>query len=266
MVTHILAGFVDGRECFPLFAMAVVGTAIVAVAWYSSVRRRQRVELFGRLATRWSGRVEEGGFLVSPRILIRSDGVAGEVSFNDGRNNNTWTRVRFEWPSKRRLRITPQGLATWLRSIFGGAEIEVGDELFDAACWIEGTDAAWTKQVLTRTIRRQILVMHGVTLDLGPGGLTIKVMRLLVDDEAALAQLVELAIQVLKEMRGIRPVVGVVLAEVVTAPGSACPVCGHPVDQPKPCPRCRTPHHEDCWAYAGGCAIFGCESRQGRAA
>lgn len=24
------------------------------------------------------------------------------------------------------------------------------------------------------------------------------------------------------------------------------------------CPRCETPHHQECWDWAGGCAIFGC--------
>ena len=24
------------------------------------------------------------------------------------------------------------------------------------------------------------------------------------------------------------------------------------------CPACETPHHADCWKYAGGCSVFGC--------
>jgi hypothetical protein len=40
----------------------------------------------------------------------------------------------------------------------------------------------------------------------------------------------------------------------------ACPVCAAPitVDEARPCPRCETPHHGECWDYVGGCAIFGC--------
>lgn len=26
------------------------------------------------------------------------------------------------------------------------------------------------------------------------------------------------------------------------------------------CPRCRTPHHQDCWDQKGGCAVYGCEA------
>ena len=41
-----------------------------------------------------------------------------------------------------------------------------------------------------------------------------------------------------------------------------CPVCATAIkDEIASCPRCETPHHPDCWDYAGGCAIFGCDSR-----
>lgn len=55
--------------------------------------------------------------------------------------------------------------------------------------------------------------------------------------------------------------------ENLPAPTAAhCPVCATPVERaPRACPRCATPHHGDCWDYAGGCAIFGCETRPGAA-
>lgn len=38
-----------------------------------------------------------------------------------------------------------------------------------------------------------------------------------------------------------------------------CPVCGDGVGSaPRACPRCRTPHHPECWEYVPGCAIFAC--------
>lgn len=40
---------------------------------------------------------------------------------------------------------------------------------------------------------------------------------------------------------------------------AVCQVCGDPVlDEGLACAACGTPHHEDCWAYAGGCTTFGC--------
>ena len=38
-----------------------------------------------------------------------------------------------------------------------------------------------------------------------------------------------------------------------------CPVCATVIkEEPRLCERCETPHHQDCWDYAGGCALFGC--------
>ncbi|MBI4860396.1 MAG: hypothetical protein HY815_09060 [Candidatus Riflebacteria bacterium] len=46
------------------------------------------------------------------------------------------------------------------------------------------------------------------------------------------------------------------------ASGATCPVCGDRLgDRFTSCPRCETPHHAECWAWAGGCAIYGCSDR-----
>jgi hypothetical protein len=42
-----------------------------------------------------------------------------------------------------------------------------------------------------------------------------------------------------------------------------CPVCGcHCEDEAHICDRCHTPHHQECWDYSGGCAIFGCDEKR----
>ncbi|MFA5142001.1 MAG: RING finger protein [Candidatus Woesearchaeota archaeon] len=49
--------------------------------------------------------------------------------------------------------------------------------------------------------------------------------------------------------------------EKLPAEAAKCPVCGTSMKRKrKVCPRCRTPHHRDCWRYNKGCAIFGCGS------
>lgn len=46
----------------------------------------------------------------------------------------------------------------------------------------------------------------------------------------------------------------------MTAPASSCPVCATSLGEgeTRRCERCDALHHEDCWAYVGRCAIFGC--------
>lgn len=43
--------------------------------------------------------------------------------------------------------------------------------------------------------------------------------------------------------------------------GETCAVCGDLLgERVRRCPRCETPHHQDCWTYNQGCAVFGCEA------
>ena len=38
-----------------------------------------------------------------------------------------------------------------------------------------------------------------------------------------------------------------------------CPVCGDGLEgKLTPCPRCETPHHEECYKYNDGCGIYAC--------
>lgn len=57
----------------------------------------------------------------------------------------------------------------------------------------------------------------------------------------------------------IRAETAVAVERVRAAEGARCPVCNSGVEgRTLACGRCAVPHHEDCFAYNGGCAIFGC--------
>lgn len=57
---------------------------------------------------------------------------------------------------------------------------------------------------------------------------------------------------------------GVTLGTLVPPASSACPICREDVVETgrTPCPRCATPHHADCFEFAGGCGIYGCRTEQ----
>lgn len=41
-----------------------------------------------------------------------------------------------------------------------------------------------------------------------------------------------------------------------------CPVCGHTIaGEVIVCELCHTPHHQECWEYNCGCAMFGCREQ-----
>lgn len=50
--------------------------------------------------------------------------------------------------------------------------------------------------------------------------------------------------------------------EAGTVSGGVCQVCGAELGgQRVNCSRCSTPHHADCWEYAGVCSTYGCGSK-----
>ena len=185
--------------------------------------------------------------------------------------------MHINWGTRRRLRVTPEGFTSWLRTVFGTGDLQVGNPDFDSAFWVESSDEKWARQVLGPRVQDGLLKLRkghnsgfmsyssDVTLDVGPSGVVLRVYRLLVDDPVSLEGFVQLAALILEEVRGGGVAAGVVFASVVTK-GASCPVCGHPVEDGRTCPACLAPHHEDCWKYSGGCAIFACAGRPQKAA
>ena len=255
---------------FPLFLVLGVGV-LAFLIWQSKVLNDTRAGNLRALGEGWEGIVKGSGVWSWPRLEMRVDGLPAEVSYREGKGDSLWTKVHIQWTGPGRLRATPQGFAKWLRSLVGGSDLEVGDPAFDAAFWVEASDAKWAREILTADIRRGLLDLRvewnrrgsqsvDVTLDAGPAGLVLKVGRLVVDNRQALERFLALAVLILRVARGGTGIADIALAPLDTT-GAACPVCGHAVEGPRPCPSCRTPHHEECWKYSGGCAIFGCRSR-----
>jgi hypothetical protein len=59
------------------------------------------------------------------------------------------------------------------------------------------------------------------------------------------------------------PTPGVTVLGEGTVHETECQVCGGAmVVELVRCARCRTPHHDDCWSYAGRCSTYGCGSRE----
>lgn len=260
----------QGGEGAFVFILVLVPIVIFVFFTLAYAQRESLADLLTSLAGRWGGRVDRGAILSNPRLEFRVDGVDGEVVLQaGGSRNSSWTRVRFNWPSPKRLRVAPEGFAAIFRHAFGASDIRLGDLGFDDEFWIEASDPAWAKEVLAPELRRGMRNLRNsgswlsrgpstVSLDVGSAGLALGVGRIL-DGRAALESFIELAIAALRAARGGES--GVVLATVELKGGSECPVCGNGVEKGVTCPACGTPHHEDCWKYVGNCAIFACPGR-----
>ena len=256
--------------------VGLIAAVVIYGFWQNRRRNLERSESLGTVARRWAGSVEMGGFFQPPRLELWLAGAPAKVTFHAGdRFKSKWTKIQVDAPFPTRLRVSPSGFSKKMRSLFGGKDIAVGDGPFDDKFWVEAADAEWARNVLAPTVRLRLMGFRDdysvqftnvITADLGPGGLTVKVWRSLVDEPDLLSWFIELTVLILGQARGSGSVAGVVLEAVAIRGGSVCPVCGHAVDGGRMCPACRTPHHEDCWKYSGGCAIFACAGRPQKAA
>ncbi|HKS16778.1 MAG TPA: hypothetical protein VJU16_05660, partial [Planctomycetota bacterium] len=187
------------------------------------------------------------------------------------RNTPEWTGIQLKWPSAKHLRVAPQDLSSWILRALGNVELLIGDPDFDRAFWIETSDEIWARRLLKEDLRRRILGLQ----DLGPGGnricldvnrvgISARVFRRLSNDEEALVSIVETAAEVLRHLRPTPAPGQVAVGPLKLTDTGACPICGAKADARHACPGCGTPHHVECWKYAGGCGMFACAGRSRR--
>lgn len=94
-----------------------------------------------------------------------------------GRNRKNWTGVRLQaWgvDEKFELRLSGEGLGSWVAKKFGGQDIEVGDRALDSRFRIRGTDQHTIRRILgTPAVRALLLVArHMGSLEVSQGNVT----------------------------------------------------------------------------------------------
>ncbi len=113
-----------------------------------------------------------------------------------------------------------------------------------------------------RALIAKIDQMHAGSflLDVRPGQMSIR-SAARIAEHARMQEFIALCYQLAGRLV---PSVGIEVMEVrVSAPEEAmCRVCGCAVTAPVArCASCRTPHHQDCWDYNGGCSVYACGGR-----
>jgi hypothetical protein len=127
------------------------------------------------------------------------------------------------------------------------------------------TDAPWAKEILDCGLR-QILEDFGGWC---PARIQLAIDRFLVEVESPLSPsqavfMTQTVARVAALGRATSAGVGVTFLEgVELGTQGRCPVCGQAFELAGVhCAQCRIPHHPDCWAYWGRCAIFGCRGQR----
>lgn len=158
------------------------------------------------------------------------------------------------------LKVFPQSFWHAFPKLFGYQDISVGEKEFDDAYVVKSSDERWARSFVNRDLARIILGQR-VTVDLTLASLMIRREGSLWED-AALQSFSEGCLTLLDRFASVSGLSMGVKFEAVETAGGVCQVCGAPMTEPVTCSRCRTPHHQECWDYAGGCSTFACGEKQ----
>ena len=145
--------------------------------------------------------------------------------------------------------------------------IESGDPEFDRRFAICGPDEEAVRRFLSDGVRWQIIRL----LELSGGGplyISIHGGHICIQKPrpirtfAALKIFIERSLE-LYDQAMITQAVGIEFIESGEAAALEhviCKVCGEEIvgHEMVYCQRCKTPHHGDCWQYAGSCSVYGC--------
>jgi hypothetical protein len=168
-----------------------------------------------------------------------------------------------------------------VRKFLGMEDLEVGDAAFDAAFVVKSEDPAWLRRVLGADLRAGLLQWRATDRDWRNASRMTHVrggakrFELHVDGLLSEAELQSLLDSALRLVDGLGLLVNsafpsdaqrVSMGDSSAAEWSTCLVCGDVLSDRTIvcCPRCETPHHEECWKYNGECAVYACHSHPGR--
>ena len=190
----------------------------------------------------------------------------------EGRGADTEVEARLDHPLLPRFQVVPRGLSAGVSERLpvkctAATGIADFDERFEVRMPQGSTGAlpplgeVWLQLLLVANLCRKpglVLEADGANVRCRLlGGIGPQSQRI-----AVFHQVCRLLEMVLHRYDMGAPVIPVEL--LILEAGSAqaevvCRVCGEGIGEtPLRCGRCATPHHRECWEYAGKCSIFGC--------
>jgi hypothetical protein len=272
-------------ELFVLVGIVVVVYGAIRLmasmgAWASGARYRA----FRQLAHRFHGRYESRGLSDPPTVSFPYGENAVRVGLaptipGQAAIPRTRVVVRFRRGIPFRLELAPAARPAPLQPPKGTRRVQVGDLEFDAGYVVQANDEEMARDFLRPAVRWSIDALQrlvhpgGLLVSISPERLLVQIDRNLSNQRDALFAAVSEALLI---QDGLAVGVRNRLSEGVTIVGSgpdpesgppSCKVCGEPI-QDGPvifCATCNTPHHRECWEFAGACSIYGCGGKSGRA-
>lgn len=240
----------------------VVGLLTLIVGTALRSRQRSVRLLLEPLVEQYGAELKQVGLWPEAVLLFHNVPVRVKVM----RKTPSGRMLRFEAPINNLhllCRIRPLKIFDNIRRWFGSGLL-TGQGAFDQVFFVEGNDPDKLRETLDVQAQASLISLYsGIEqLETGGGRLRISAMQ-----PAQL--LVEHSLVLLERFlgmhsHGVEFLEGEDSGPLKICAESSCPVCGESVEGAYvvQCQGCHTPHHKECWKYAGGCAIYACGSRR----
>lgn len=166
------------------------------------------------------------------------------------------------------LKIFQEGFFSPIAKLFGAQDLRIGDTAFDALYVVKASPASLAASIFGGERRERLIdALRAVGRYMSPVfDLSRESLRIQTSEFTPSRALFERLVAAGRELTAaILAIKGsVLLWEEPGLPSSArCPVCGARFGAGVTlCRGCRTPHHHECWIYAGGCSTYACGSKE----
>jgi hypothetical protein len=230
---------------------------------------RQTAESYSRLAGKYRGTYDSGGWSRRPKVSFTHAGwrVIVDTYCTAGEHPTYYTQVHFQGlqPTER-CEIYPEGMWSRVGKLMGMEDVLIGSPDFDDRYVIKGASVAALRNLLSPGVQEQIERLRGF---LGNGDIYVSFdkrellvkKRSFIRDYPTLVTFIELAVE-LYDRAVLTVEGGIEFVEDATPPevtDAVCQICGDTIQSDVVfCRRCKTPHHKDCWDYYGACSTYGC--------
>jgi hypothetical protein len=264
---ELLAG---SRGTPPPAAFIVFGVAITIAILITKQKHRSMVLRCEEIAQRLKGQHSDGGLFATHQIRFKALECWHELDLQDGKHPHTHLRVTLPGTVGGWLKINPNSLGQFFVNLFEGPRFRTGDETFDDAFVVR----SWPEHI-PRTLfgagrksqaMAAILRLPSSRFSIQVSGSTLEIRVSSLGDGPDLALVMARTSEDLIRLLFDRPAdAGIQWIESRERMSGLCPICTTALREPLVrCPRCRSPHHRECWDYLGRCATYGCEPVAGR--
>jgi len=260
---------VDG--CYLLFVVLFGAVVLGMWGWGLSLSLREegrRRAARAASAARWTG-AWTSEFQGTALLVTRIHGRRADVRLERDRESGLrYTRVTVDLRGKSpgTLKIAPPGWASRIARMFGDQDILIGDRAFDDHFIIMANPESLAHRLFSVERRaRMISAIRRIGrgwapfVDLTREALHVGVVAE-VQSDRQMQDLLETARELVEAVFEAGHTTGILWIGETKTEGGQCQVCGSEMtDRIVRCAKCGTPHHEECWRYAGECSTYACQ-------